>query len=114
MTVKADFQSSGSTQIVFSGKTYQTTDYLVSITATNSSSGKLVSVTGNLSSMPSGLVYSAQFQFNNTYTASILLLSTNLPLVDDPGNTSTIGIAIVGAGIFGAVRFRDSCNIQEG
>lgn len=105
LTISANLQSSGTSSVAFEGKSYQVTNYVVSVSGTNASGGESGSLIGNISTMPTGLIYSAQLNFNGTFTAGVLLLSTDLPLVSSITTpiSTTIGVAIVGASVFGAV-----------
>jgi hypothetical protein len=60
----ADLANTGSVPVVFNGASYQATNYQVSLSATNSTSGKSVSVSGNIVSMPSGLLESVKLSLN--------------------------------------------------
>ena len=105
IAISASIQNTGTSSVSFHGDNYQVTNYAISVTGTNSSSGKSGSLSGVFSSMPSGLLYSAQVKFNDTLSANVQLLATNLPLVSSTSSLSsaTIGVAIVGASVFGAV-----------
>jgi hypothetical protein len=103
--ISAQITSSGTSSVNFGGTTYSVPDYLVGLSATNSSSGQTISVNGIVLAMPSGLLYSATFQKagNSGSALSIQLVATNLPLNDPTNSASTAeGAAMVGAGLLGA------------
>ncbi len=104
VSLTAHIKSAGQSQITFNGNSYQASNYAVSLTATNSSSGKSISTNGNFQIAPSGLLYSLNMQFNSTHTLQAQLLATNLPLTNSSSGASTsVGIAMVGAGVLGSV-----------
>ncbi len=102
-SISASITNTGSSNINFNGESYQATNYQVSVTATNSTSGKSVSAKGSITSMPSGLIDSAQFLINGTTTINTQLLSTNLPLTDPASNVNTVGVSLLVVGLFVAV-----------
>jgi hypothetical protein len=100
MSVSANILNSGTSSVTFKGATYTAQEYIVSATLVNSSLG--YSVTGSILALPSGLLYSAQIRGDNS-TASVQLLSTDLPLANSSSSVSTTeGAAMVGAGVLGA------------
>ncbi len=103
VSISANINNTGSSNVTFNGKSYQATNYQVSLSATNSTSGKSVSATGSIISMPSGLVDSAQFLINGTTSINAQLLSTNLPLTDPQSNVNTVGVSLLVVGLFVAV-----------
>src|SRR5712692_9801867 len=64
----------GNNPITFDGKNYQGTNYAISASVTYSTSRYSVSASGNIVTMPSGLIYSAQLQVYTTYSLHIQLL----------------------------------------
>ena len=96
ISITANLVNAGQVTVTYNGTSYQATNYQVSITAENSSSAESFSANGDLTSMPSGLINSAQLTLNQTTTVNVTLLSTNLPL-----NAQPAGINIVGASMFG-------------
>jgi hypothetical protein len=106
ISISADIANTGSVQAIFNGTSYQATNYQVSVSATNSTTGKLMSATGNLISMPSGLLYSIKLSINGlngTTQVNAQLLSTNLPLTAPPTSINPVGASMVGAGVIAAV-----------
>jgi hypothetical protein len=106
ISISANIANTGTVQANFNGTSYQATNYLVSVSATNSTTGKLVSATGNLISMPSGLLYSIKLSINGlngTTQVNAQLLSTNLPLIAPPASINALGASMVGAGVIAAV-----------
>jgi len=102
-SISASITNTGSTNVTFNGESYQGTNYQVSLSATNSTSDKSVSASGNIISMPSGLVDSAQFLINGTTLINAQLLSTNLSLTDPQSNVNTVGASLLVVGLFVAV-----------
>lgn len=91
----------GTKSSTFQGQSYNLTNY--SFVVLLQGSQKSGSFSGQLFVFPSGLVYSALIDFNQTSTASAQLLSTNAPLgTTSAGSSSTAAIAITG-GSLGAV-----------
>jgi uncharacterized surface anchored protein len=58
-TISLSIHDIGTSSATFNGRSYQLTNYEIAVSATNSSSGKSVSLNGTVSSVPSGLLYSA-------------------------------------------------------
>jgi hypothetical protein len=102
VSISANLVNKGAVPVSFNSKSYDATNYQVSFSAMNSSSGKSLSASGSLVSMPSGLIYSVQLLINGTTSINVQLVSTNLPLTDSPSSANTLGVAMVGAGVFGA------------
>lgn len=102
-SISASIANTGSSNVIFNGESYQATNYQVSLSATNSTSGKSVSASGNIVSLPSGLVDSAQFLVNGTTSINAQLLSTNLSLTDPANNANTVGVSLLIVGLFVAV-----------
>lgn len=103
LAISAHILNTTGSSVTFNGKSYETTNYQLMATATNTSSGTSVSVSGSIVTMPSGLVYSAQLQINSTYSTQIKLLATSLPLTDSPSDPSPVGLGMVTVGVVGSV-----------
>lgn len=104
ISLNAHLTNAGQSQITFNGNNYQASNYQVALSATNSSSGKTLSASGNMQLAPSGLLYSLDVQVNSTATLQVQLIGTSLSLASPSSSTSTtMGIAIVGAGVIGSV-----------
>jgi len=97
VSITANLVNVGQVSVKFNGTTYQATKYQISTTAANVSMGESFSATGTVTSMPSGLINSAQLTLNQTTTINVTLLSTNLSL-----NAPATSINVVGASMFGA------------
>lgn len=97
--------NAGSVPIIFNSVNYQGTNYEVSASVSYSTLGTPVSASGNIVTLPSGLIYSAQLQAYTTYSIKLQLVATSLPAVDPPSNTSPLGVALFTLGIIGAVGF---------
>ena len=81
----------------FSGASYTTTKFAFQVSAR--SGGLNLPAAGNLTTFPSGLIYSASAVVNGTFTIQASLLGTNLPL-DPPGQGSmspTTTVAVAGS-----------------
>ena len=98
-------RNAGSVPITFNSVNYQGTNYEVSASVSHSALGTPVSVSGNIITLPSGLIYSAQLQPYSTYSVQFQLVATSLPVVDPPSNTFPLGVALFALGIVGAVGF---------
>jgi len=105
ISISASITNAGGSQVIFGNESYQATNYQVSLSATNSTNGNSVSASGNIVSMPSGLVDSFQFMINGTTSVNAKLLSTNLPLTDPPDNVNTLGASMLGVGVIVAIAF---------
>lgn len=105
LSIGAQITNVGTTTFTFNGTSYSAQRYSLSLSVKNSSSSKTMLGNGTLLAFPSGLLYSVQIQNSNaTYSASVQLLATNLPLKEPSNSMSTTeGIAMIGAGILGAV-----------
>jgi hypothetical protein len=98
----AKITGSGTVPVKFEGKTYTALKYALSISLSRSA-GTNYSATGNIVTMPSGLVYSVELGGNALYALTVTLVATNLPLTDPSGTTAMFGFALVGLGLAGAV-----------
>lgn len=96
VSITANLVNAGQVTVSFNGTSYQATNYQASITASNASSAQSFSASGTVTSMPSGLINSAQLTLNQTTTINVTLLSTDLSL-----NAPPAGINVVGASLFG-------------
>jgi hypothetical protein len=97
--------NTGSVPVTFNGANYQGANYEISATVSYSTAGTPVSASGNIVTLPSGLIYSAQLQVYTGYSLQIQLVATSLPIVDPPSNTFPLGVALFTVGIIGAVGF---------
>jgi hypothetical protein len=102
-SISASITNTGSSNVIFNGNNYQGTNYKVSLSATNSTGGNSISANGSISSMPSGLVDSAQFLINGTITVNAQLLSTNLSLTAPQSKVNTVGLSLLVVGLLVAV-----------
>ncbi len=105
VTFTVHIRNTGDAPITFNGKNYQGTNYEISVSVAYSTVGNPVSASGNIVTMPSGLIYSAQLQIYSTYSLHILLIATSLPLVDAPSSTFPLGVVLFSLGLIGAVGF---------
>ena len=110
----------GTSTVKISGSSYTVTNYSFQLSGSRLG-GNSVSVSGDVSALPSGLVYSASVGANG-YSASVQLLKTNLPLNtsnSSSSNTKTTSVLIAGGfgtlaagvGAFAVYRKR---NVGEG
>lgn len=102
-SISANIVNSGSSAVTFNGQSYQATNYQVSLSATNSTGGDSISANGNLTSLPSGLINSAQFLINGTTSINAQLLSTSLPLTSPASDVNTVGASLLVAGVLVAI-----------
>jgi hypothetical protein len=102
MTLSAQITRNGTLPVTFEGKTYTALQFALSISLSRSP-GTNYLATGNIVTMPSGLVYSAKLGSNQLYAFTLTLVATNLPLTDPSGTTTMFGLALVGLGLAGAV-----------
>ena len=100
--LSAQITRSGTIQVTFDGRTYTAEKHAVSISVSRSA-GQTYTATGNIVTMPSGLVYSAELQTYEAYALTVSLVATNLPLTNPSGTTAMFGFALVGLGLAGAV-----------
>jgi len=100
--LSAQITRSGTIQVTFDGRTYTAEKHGVSISVSRSA-GQTYTATGNIVTMPSGLVYSAELQTYGAYALTVTLVATNLPLTNPAGTTAMFGFALVGLGLAGAV-----------
>ena len=103
ISISANIANTGVVPVILNGTSYQAINYQVSLSITNSTIGKSISASGNIVSMPSGLVNSVQFLINGTTSINVQLLSTNLPLIDPPNAINPLGASMVGAGVIAAI-----------
>ena len=97
--------NTGSVPVSLNSVNYQGTNYEISATVSYSAAGIPVSASGSITTLPSGLIYSAQLQVYNGYSLQIQLVATSLPAVDPPSNAFPLGVALFTMGIIGAVGF---------
>src|SRR5713101_2185891 len=100
--LSAQITRSGTVQVTFDGRTYTAEKHAVSISVSRSAE-QIYSATGNIVTMPSGLIYSAELQAYGLYALTVTLVATNLPLTNPSGTTTMFGFALVGLGLAGAV-----------
>ncbi len=97
--------NTGSVPITFNSANYQGTNYEISASVSYSADRTPVSASGNIITLPSGLIYSAQLQVYTGYSLQIQLVATSLPVVDPPSNAFPLGVALFTVGIVGAIAF---------
>ena len=124
VSLYARISSEGTSSVAFAGKTYTASDYFVDFSAANSSGSQVISASGTVEVLPSGLLYSVQIQKTSVGSLSVQLFATNLPISNPASSTSKAeGAALVGAGFLGAAaiaipwrfkRKRNSAASQEG
>src|SRR5712692_108058 len=100
--LNAQITRSGTVQVTFDGRTYTAVKHALSISISRSA-GQTYSAIGNIVTMPSGLVYSAELHAYGLYALTVTLVATNLPLTNPSGTTTMFGLALVGLGLAGAV-----------
>ena len=103
ITMSANLVNIGQIPVTFNETTYQATNYIVSLSASDSSSTQSLSADGNIVSMPSGLVHSIQLSINQTSSVDLILISTNLTLNEPSNSVNPLGVATLGGGAILAV-----------
>lgn len=115
VSVSASITKIGTGNAEISGSTYATTSYSFQVTASRAN-GKTITASGELSTLPSGLLYSATINAKG-YTIQVALLGTNAALSASSQSSSTTtsaaiiggsGAAIVGLGAFAFYKRRSS------
>jgi hypothetical protein len=101
-SISASLVNSGRVPITFNDVMYEGNKYLMSFEAKDNSGMKIVFASGEITSMPSGLIYSIEVWFNDTMFIEIVLVSTDLKLENISNNVDPIGAAIVGGGVISA------------
>ncbi|HMK94053.1 MAG TPA: hypothetical protein VK536_01505 [Candidatus Limnocylindrales bacterium] len=99
----ASLVDAGQTTVTFNGTNYQATKYLVSFSATNSSSENSISGSGDIICLPSDLIDTAQLSLNQTATVNVTLLSTNLSLSGAASGINPVGASLLGILLAAAV-----------
>ncbi len=102
--INAHIVKVGATTITFNGREYQGQSYELSIVASNSSYVQSYSITGNIVTMPSGLVDFLGLTANGIFSLSVQLSATNLQLdaIQQSASNMLFGFALVGLGLVGA------------
>jgi hypothetical protein len=104
ISLSANLINAGQTSVTFNGATYQATKFLISFSASNSSSALSFSGNGSVISMRSGLIDSVQFSLNQTASINATLLSTNLSLNASAGSSiNPVGASVLGVALLAAV-----------
>jgi len=103
ISISANLVNSGQVPVSFDDTIYQATKYLVNLSAMNTSNMKSISAEGNITSMPSGLIYNIHFSLNQTLNVDVTLISTNLDLNEPSSNVDPLGASILGIGAIVAV-----------
>ena len=101
ISLSASLANTGQTPVTFNDINYQATNYLVSLSATNSS--KVISAEGKIVSMPSGLIYKIQLSFNQQSSVELILLSTDLDLNQTQNTINPLAASILGGGAIVAI-----------
>jgi hypothetical protein len=99
----ASLVNAGQTTVTFNGTSYQATKYLVSFSATNSSSENSFSGSGDVICLPSDLIDTAELSLNQTATVNVTLLSTNLSLTGAASGINPVGASLLGVLLIAAV-----------
>jgi hypothetical protein len=100
-SINANLANTGQIAVTFNGTSYQATKYLVSFSASNSSTS--ISGNGNIISMPSGLIESIDLSLNQTATVNATLLSTDLSLNAPANGINPVGASLLGVAIVASV-----------
>jgi len=93
-SIRLIFERVGTSEVGFNGKQYQLTQYAFSALA--NSANHTFTANGNVSTMPSGLVYSLSADFNGTVVVNAQLIATSLPLSDSNSLTQTTAMTAAG------------------
>jgi hypothetical protein len=100
-TINVNLVNTGQVAATFNGASYQTTKYLVSFSASNSSMS--FSGNGTITSLPSGLINSVELSLNQTATVNVTLLSTDLSVNATGSSVNPLGASLLGIAIVAAV-----------
>ncbi len=100
-SINVNLVNTGQVAVTFNGASYQATKYLVSFSASNSSTS--FSGNGNITSLPSGLINSVDLSLNQTATVNATLLSTDLTLNATGSSVNPLGASLLGIAIVAAV-----------
>ena len=105
-SIQLNLVNKGQAAVVFDGTSYQATNFLVSFsaaTSTASLASTSVSGEGNITSLPSGLIDTAQLTANQTVKVDATLLSTDLSINAPASNISPEGVSLLGIAIVVAI-----------
>jgi hypothetical protein len=93
-SIRLSLQRSGTNEVSFNGEQYQVTNY--EFFASINSTTHIFGAAGNVSTMPSGLIYSVNAVFNQTEVISFQLIATSIPLNDPASLTRTTAMTAAG------------------
>ena len=102
-SINVNFVNTGQVAVVFDGTSYQATNFLVSFSATTSAASTSFSGNGNVTSLPSGLIDTAQLSVNQTVSVDATLLSTDLSINAPASSISPVGVSLLGVAILAAI-----------
>ena len=100
-SIHANLVNTGQASVTFNGTSYQATKYLVSFSASNSSTS--FSGNGTIISLPSGLIENLSLSLNQTATVNATLLSTDLSLNAPASSIDPVGASLLGVAIAASV-----------
>ncbi len=100
-SINVNLVNTGQIAATFNGASYQSTKYLVSFSASNSSMSFFGN--GTITSLPSGLINNVELSLNQTATVNATLLSTDLSLNATGSSVNPLGASLLGIAIVAAV-----------
>jgi len=101
-SINVNFVNTGQVAVVFDGTSYQATNFLVSFSATSTAATSFTGE-GNVTSLPSGLIYTVQLSVNQTVSVDATLLSTDLSINAPASNISPVGVSLLGVALLAAI-----------
>jgi len=96
ISISASISKTGTGSATIGGTTYTTTNYSFTVSGSKNDGTMSMSANGQLSTLPSGLLYSAVINGPNSTTVNVKLVGTNLSLNSTSQSSNTTGMAIVG------------------
>ncbi len=100
-SINVNLVNTGQVAVTFNGASYQATKYIVSFSATNSSTS--FAGNGNITSLPSGLISNVELSLNQTATVNATLISTDLSPNATGSSVNPLGASLLGIAIVAAV-----------
>ena len=102
-SIQVNLVNKGQVAVIFEGTSYQATNFLVSFSATTSTASTSFSGDGNVTSLPSGLIDTAQLSVNQTVSVDAALLSTDLSINAPASSISPAGVSLLGIALLAAI-----------
>jgi len=101
--IDVNLVNTGQVAVIFDGTSYQAANFLVSFSAATSAASTSFSGDGNVTSLPSGLIYNIQLSVNQTASVDATLLSTDLSINAAASSISPVGVSLLGVAIVAAI-----------